>query len=396
MNKVIQAIHQQKLQTKSICAYYYDLNILRTHLTQVMSSLPPTCQMFYAMKANSDPQILKVVSEYVHGFEVASLGEINKARAISADIPIIFGGPGKTDEEIRGAIAQSIKLFHVESIQELQRIQLIAHAMNRVVSILLRVNLGGSLPTATLQMAGRPTQFGIDESELEGAISLAINSQYIKLQGFQFHSISNNLSAIEHLQLIDYYFTKVAIWAKNYNLSIDYINVGGGIGVNYANLEQQFEWSLFTSKLNHLISESKFKNTNIIFECGRFLTASCGFYAVEVLDIKRNHDKNFAIVQGGTQHFRLPVSWNHNHPFAVLPIEQWHYPFERKAVSYDQVTIAGQLCTPKDVFAKNVFVKTIRLGDVILFLYTGAYGWAISHHDFLSHPHPQKFYLEAP
>lgn len=131
MKNVIQAIQQQKLHPEnSVCAYYYDLDILRTHLSQVMSTLPSTCQMFYAMKANSDPRILEVVSKYVHGFEVASLGEIHKARAISANIPLMFGGPGKTDVEIRGAISQNIKFFNVESLQELQRIQLIARTMN--------------------------------------------------------------------------------------------------------------------------------------------------------------------------------------------------------------------------------------------------------------------------
>ena len=397
MKNVIQAIQQQKLHPEnSICAYYYDLDVLRTHLSQVMSTLPSTCQMFYAMKANSDPRILEVVSKYVHGFEVASLGEIHKARAISANIPLMFGGPGKTDVEIRGAIAQNIKFFNVESIQELQRIQLIARAMNRVVSILLRVNIGGSLPSATLQMAGRPTQFGIDELNLEAAITLATSSPYIKLHGFHFHSISNNLDYLQHLQLINYYINKVKNWIEIYKLNIDCINFGGGIGVNYFDLVQQFNWSIFASKLPHLLANTNIENTTFLFECGRFLTAFCGFYAVEVLDIKRNHGKDFVITQGGTQHFRLPVSWNHNHPLTVVPIEQWHYPFERQAVSSTEVTIVGQLCTPKDVFAKNVFVKTIRLGDVILFLYTGAYGWAISHHDFLSHPHPQKFYLEAP
>jgi len=359
-----------------------------------MNSLPANCQMFYAMKANSETQILKVVGEYVHGFEVASIGEIKKARKILTEIPLIFGGPGKTDTEIRGAIALNIKWFHVESIQELRRIELIAANLDRVITILLRVNLSGNFPAATLQMAGRPTQFGISEVDVSTAINVAVSSQHLKLEGFHFHSISNNLDPQTHLQLIEYYFERIKTWSETHGLSVLTLNAGGGIGINYADLNKHFNWSSFSTQLANTLASSNSDRANVLFECGRFITASCGFYAVEVLDIKKNHDRNFIVVSGGTQHFRLPVSWNHNHPFEVVPIETWRYPFERLEILNSEVTIVGQLCTPKDVFAKNVFIKKLRIGDIILFLYTGAYGWSISHHDFLSHPHPDRFYLE--
>jgi diaminopimelate decarboxylase len=395
MNEVVQMIKQKKMdQHDPVCAYYYDLNILREHLDHVVSSLSSPCRMFYAMKANSDKQILKIMKEYVHGFEVASLGEVKKAREIDPEIPVIFGGPGKTDEEIRGAIEHRVTLLHIESLHELQRVEMIAGSMDKTVPILLRVNLRGPLPSATLQMAGKPTQFGIDESQIEEVIKMVLACRHVKLDGFHLHSISNQLNFESHLALIDYYCDKVEGWAKDYGLSISYLNVGGGIGVNYADLNQQFSWNPFTSALAKQLHHRNMEKTTVIFECGRFLAASCGFYAVEVLDIKENHGKNFVIVRGGTQHFRLPVSWQHNHPFTVIPLENWHYPFQRKEIADAKVTIVGQLCTPKDVFATDVHVKNIRIGDVILFQYAGAYGWAISHHDFLSHPHPGLIYLE--
>jgi diaminopimelate decarboxylase len=395
MKDIIQIIRQKKTdQDNPICAYVYDLDKLREHLSHVFRSLPASCQMFYAMKANSDPRILKVISEYVHGFEVASIGEVQKARAVDTDIPILFGGPGKTDEEINGAIQHRVSLIHIESIQELQRVDMIANAADKKVSILLRVNLQGPLPSATLQMAGRPTQFGIDESEIEEVIQMSLASRHVQLQGFHLHSISNQLDYESHLDLIDVYAEKVQEWIQKYALSISYVNVGGGIGVNYENLNQQFEWAQFSSALEERLERQHIDNLEIIFECGRFLVASCGFYAVEVLDIKRNHNKHFVIVRGGTQHFRLPVSWQHNHPFTVVPVEKWNYPFKRKQIENTEISIVGQLCTPKDVFAKDVHVKNISIGDVILFQYAGAYGWEISHHDFLSHPHPEQIYLE--
>lgn len=132
----------------------------------------------------------------------------------------------------------------------------------------------------------------------------------------------------------------------------------------------------------------------VLFECGRYLTASCGYYGGEVLDIKKNHGKNYIIIRGGIHHFRLPDAWQHSHPFQVIPVNQWEYPFPRKELYDSEITVAGQLCTPKDVIAKDAFVSRVRIGDVILFPYAGAYGWEISQHDFLSHPHPEHIYLE--
>lgn len=132
----------------------------------------------------------------------------------------------------------------------------------------------------------------------------------------------------------------------------------------------------------------------ILFECGRYVVSSCGTYAAEVLDVKRNHGKWFAVLRGGSHHFRLPAAWKSSHPFRVVPVEEWPYPFDRPACSQTTVTVAGELCTPNDLLARDVPVRLLRAGDILLFPYAGAYGWTISHHDFLSHPHPEHLYWE--
>jgi len=395
LRKVIEKIEQLKRETNEpICSYLYDIDHLCEHVKWVTSQLPENCHMFYAMKANANERILKAVYPYVQGYEVASIGEVKKARAIHAEVPVIFGGPGKTDEELENAISENVQLLHVESLHELKRLSFIANKWKRNVSILLRVNLRGPFPSATLYMAGKPTQFGIDETNIDEAIEYALTHPNIQLEGFHFHSISNNLDDGRHLELMKIYFQKAKEWAGRHQFPLTTLNVGGGIGVNYHDLEQPFNWERFTANLHELVRQEEMQQVQILFECGRFLTASCGYYAVEVIDIKENHGKTFVIVRGGTQHFRLPVSWQHNHPFHVVSVEEWSYPFERTAVIKQEVTIVGQLCTPKDVFAKDVHVHELRMGDVILFFYTGAYGWSISHHDFLSHPHPKHLFLE--
>ncbi|MEW9502518.1 type III PLP-dependent enzyme [Jeotgalibacillus marinus] len=392
IENTVQSLKMEREQP--FCAYVYDLSKLRSHVNKIMTTLPSTCQLFYAVKANSDETLLKTLAPIVRGFEVASLGEIEKVRAVDKKIPILFGGPGKTKEEIEGAIHHGVSFLHVESIYELQMVNHIASEKETTVSILLRVNLRRSVPNAQLKMAGVPTQFGIDEAEIPIAIALAKSLPNIKIHGFHFHAMSNNVDSKTHADFVNHCFDRAETWEGKFDIDISYINVGGGMGINYKELEHQFNWDDFTKRLKKILDKRNHSNWQVFFECGRYITSSCGYYAVEILDIKKNHGHYFCIIRGGSHHFRLPAAWKQNHPFTIIPIENWSYPFKRPEVNETLITVAGELCTPNDVLAKEVFVSRLRVGDILLFSYAGAYGWSISHHDFLSHPHPEQLYIQ--
>ncbi|MEE6451347.1 type III PLP-dependent enzyme [Gottfriedia acidiceleris] len=385
---------QSQEQDHPFCAYLYDLTKLRNHVNSLMTTLPSSCRLFYAIKANSDEMILKALAPIVNGFEVASLGEIEKVRNINLNIPILFGGPGKTRSEIEMAIEYGVTLLHVESLHEIKLVNYIAKKKNVSVSILLRVNLRHSVPSAKLKMAGVPTQFGIDEIEIDKAISLIEGLPNIELQGFHFHAMSNNTDSKTHVSFVNHCYELTEEWSSKWNLDIKYVNVGGGIGINYLQLDKQFDWEDFTEQLEKLLEKHHDKSWNTLFECGRYITSSCGYYAAEVLDIKKNHGEYFCILRGGSHHLRLPAAWKQSHPFTVIPVEKWPYPFERPEVIDEKITVAGELCTPNDVLAREVIISKLRVGDILLFSYAGAYGWAISHHNFLSHPHPERIYLD--
>jgi len=385
---------QSREQDRPFCAYLYDLTKLRNHVNSLMITLPSSCRLFYAIKANSDEMILKVLAPIVNGFEVASLGEIEKVRNIDRNIPILFGGPGKTRHEIEMALEYGVTLLHVESLHEIKLVNYIAMQKNVSVSILLRVNLRHSVPSAKLKMAGVPTQFGIDETEIDKAITLIEGLPNLKLQGFHFHAMSNNTDSKSHVSFVDHCYGLTKEWSSKWDLDITYVNVGGGIGINYLQLEKQFDWEDFTEQLEKVLEKHNDKNWNTLFECGRYLTSSCGYYAAEVLDIKQNHGEYFCILRGGSHHLRLPAAWKQSHPFTVIPVEKWPYPFERPEIIDEKITVAGELCTPNDVLAREVNISKLRVGDILLFSYAGAYGWAISHHNFLSHPHPERIYVD--
>ncbi|MDA2804212.1 type III PLP-dependent enzyme [Nocardiopsis suaedae] len=376
-----------------VCLFGYDLDALARHAQRVVAPLPERCRMFYAMKANSAAPVLRTLAPVVAGFEVASGGEVAKARAVGPGIPVIFGGPAKTPEEIAEALRQGVTRLHAESVLELHRISRAAVAAGTDAEVLLRVNLAGPFPSATLAMAGRPTQFGIDEADLPDAVAAAVALPGVRLAGFHLHSISNNLSAEAHLDVLRMYRDKAAAWEREFGVRCEVLNVGGGIGVDYVDLDARFDWEGFTRGLADLVETFPDHVREIDFECGRFLTAECGRYAVEVLDVKRNHGTWYALVRGGTHQFRLPASWQHSHPFTVFPVEEWESGLPRPEVSGEPVTVVGELCTPKDVLAREVRVPRVRAGDVLVFSHAGAYGWEISHHDFLSHPHPEQVFL---
>lgn len=272
------------------------------------------------------------MSYYFHGFEVASLGEVEKVRAVNQTIPIIF-------------------------------------------------------------WRTRPTQFGIEEMEIPKVLQLIDRYPSLTLEGFHFHAMSNNLDARKHARFVQYCVEKVKEWEKEFQLKVSYVNAGGGIGINYTETTQQFDWELFADELSKEFNKKGAPYT-VLFELGRYIAASSGYYVTEILDIKQNHGKTFAVVRGGTHHLRLPAAWKMNHPFTVIPVNEWPYPFERPQLEGEAVTIAGELCTPNDILARDIPVKQLRAGDVLLFQYAGAYGWVISHHDFLSHPHPELLFLE--
>lgn len=375
-----------------VCAYIYDLKALAQHAQAMVDVLPENCQLFYAAKANAEAPILATLKPIVHGFEAASGGEL---AWLSQQLPserLIFGGPGKLDSELKQAINAGVELLHVESLYELQRLQNIAASLHTNVNILLRMNISlGDVQTTKLTMGGKATPFGLDESELKAALDLMKYCSNVKLKGFHFHLMSHQLCRENHLKLMALYFDTFQQWQKQYELNVEHLNVGGGIGVNYNDVDDVFDWPLFCHELKSLIKEKAMESTQIRFECGRYISASCGYYCMEVLDIKRNHGENFVIAKGGTHHFRTPAAQNHSHPFSIYKTNKQFT--NAPSLQNNNVTIVGQLCTPKDILAKQQFVDNITIGDYIIFELAGAYAWNISHQNFLMHQKPEFVYI---
>jgi diaminopimelate decarboxylase len=390
-NRVIEAVLKGRHAGRPFCAYVYDLDTVAAQARAMMLSLPPGCRLFYAVKANSQPEVLETLAPIVTGFDIASGGELEKVRAVSSSTRLIFGGPGKTDDEIELGLKAGVDLFAVESVHELSRIDHIADRLGMSAQVLLRVNLHLVAVSGSHQMAGTPTQFGIDESQLAVASQHSRDCQNLVVLGLHLHAVSNNLDAEQHIHFVAECLRFADRTRRTHGLPAAVVDVGGGFGIDYTGAGEHFGWELFIEGLRPLAAANP--DVELLFESGRFIAARCGYYAAEVLDLKRNHGKLFAVVHGGRHHFRYTSDTRSTDAFTVVGIPEWNYPFPRPAVHDVPLTVAGQLCTPTDILTRDAAVTRVRVGDILLFPLAGAYSWDTSCHDFLSHPHPNRIVL---
>ncbi|MFP1735680.1 type III PLP-dependent enzyme [Lonsdalea quercina] len=381
----------QQQESDPLAAFVYDLTALCRHVKTVTAALPPGVELYYAIKANSEKPILDTVAPWVDGFEISSGGEIERVAGCATPRPFVFSGPGKLDSDFDAALQRQVAAVHVESQHEIRRLQRCAQRHGRTQPVFIRINpqLSDGL-TTKLAMAGKPTPFGIDEAELAAAVTAVDDASHLRLQGFHVHAMSHQLQAERHHQLLDFYLSRWPRWKalSRQPETVTHLNVGGGIGVDYLNAEQ-FDWPSLCRFLAQRLAA--LEDAPVVrFEPGRFISAYCGYYVVEVLDAKVSHGKGFLVCRGGTHQFRLPVAQGHDHPVIHLTEE------ERAPTRWQTWTVVGQLCTPKDVLSRDCRLADVRIGDLLVLPMAGAYGYNISHADFLCHPRPPQWFVSAP
>ncbi|MGW0842403.1 type III PLP-dependent enzyme [Streptomyces sp. NPDC002787] len=381
------------LQPTELPAYVYDLAALREHAAHVRGALPERVELYYAAKANPEPEILAALGPYVDGYEVSSGGELAHVAKAVPGRPLAFGGPGKTPDEIRTALEQGVERFHVESEHDLRMLAELARqtAPGTRVGVLLRFNLAvadGSLAGSSLAMGGRPTPFGLDPAQAPRVLRLLTDGTHPHLELLGVHAhLASGLDAPEQLSVA----RSIVDWSTGLGITLSEVNVGGGMAVDYADPESRFDWKAYGEGLDQLSEDHP--DLTLRIEPGRALTAYCGWYATEVLDVKHSHGEEFAVVRGGTHHLRTPATKGHDQPCSVLPVGEWPHPWPRPGAAGEYVSLTGQLCTPKDLLARDVHAPGLRAGDRVAFSLAGAYAWNISHHDFLMHPRPGFHFL---
>ncbi len=372
----------EELTDDELPAYVYDLADLESHAAVIRTALSGTGapEIFYAAKANPDPALLITLAPYVDGVEVASGGELAHVRRVLPDTRLAFGGPGKTDHELALARQLRVERIHVESPHELTRLADAARAADIGVDVLLRVNLAGDRQGVALAMSG---PFGMDPEAIEACHGILRSAPQVRLRGIHAH-LASGLDAQASLRQAGEILTWGRAWLGRAGCTAPEFNLGGGMAVDYADPWHRFDWTTYGQE----IAKMALPGETLRIEPGRAITVYSGWYVTKVLDVKKAHGQWYAVLRGGTHHIRTPATKNHNQPFVVIPQES-----TGPAMSGGPVTLVGQLCTPKDVFARQMPVERIRTGDIVAFSMAGAYAWNISHHDFLMHPKPTFHYV---
>ncbi|WP_035699710.1 hypothetical protein [Glycomyces tenuis] len=363
------------------CAWIYSPERLLARLAALREALAGHT-ILYAMKACANPAILAAATEAADGIECASAGELGRALEAGAS-RLAFSGPAKTGRDFaRAAAAEADLCVHVERLAELDGLAEAGFGG----PVALRVNRGRPLP-GSHRMAGEPTPFGIDAAEVPAAAARAA-ALGLDVVGFHLHAVSNCLDAAAYAAHV----TGALAWARGAaaeaRIDLRYVNVGGGLGADPRG--ETIDLAALAAGLEGLDAGG----VELVFEPGRYLAAPAGWYLAEVVDVKTVAGRAFAVVRGGTHHFRLPAAWGYSHPFTVVPVDHWAHPWPRPRLDDVEVRVCGELCTPRDVLNAGQRVASLAAGDRLLFADAGAYGWEISHDRFLDHQRPLQIVID--
>ncbi len=375
-------------------AYAWDLPGLAARARAVRAAVPAAVEIFYAAKANPDAAILAALAGpngALDGVEVASAGELAHVLAAVPGARVAFGGPGKTAADLAAALAAGVERVHVESVHELRVLASLAGTLGRTADVLLRANPPRGAPAAgTVLSMGGPSPFGLDEAGLGECLTVLADAPHVRLRGLHAH-LASGPGAAGMAALAAGVLDWASAWASRSGVRLAECNLGGGMGVDYADPSSAFDWVTYGAALRRL--GAAHPGVSLRLEPGRALTAYDGYYLTRVVDVKDSHGEAFAVLAGGTHHLRTPAAKSHDQPFVVVPVAHWPWSWARPTVRERPVTLVGQLCTPKDVLARKVPIWQLRGGDTVVFTMAGAYGWNISHRDFLMHPPPNFHHL---
>jgi diaminopimelate decarboxylase len=377
--------------------YVYFREMLRSRVAELKSCLPSPFQVHYAVKANPNPALLRELAGLGVGADVASAGELERARAAGMAPGLIeFSGPGKTEAELSEAIKQGIGSINAEGLSELRSIARISRGLGRKANVGLRINPRQAGTSAGLRMSG-DTQFGMPlELAGEALGFIKQNAESLSFTGIHVHSGSQMLASAVVLENFGAVLDVALEIARLEVLPIGKINFGGGWGIKYFANQSSLDLKRLSEGLKELFADRKYASlahVRRIVEPGRFLVGECGVYVTTVLYRKRGGEREFLIVDGGMhQNYLLAGGMGQvirrNFELDVICRNPTAGP---SGATYN---IAGCLCTPQDLLATGFHTeREVQEGDRVMFFNAGAYGLTASPTGFLSHPPPAEIIL---
>jgi len=389
----IRKIAEGEAFSENPCFYFYDAGDIREKL-EILGRRPKNVKFYYAMKANSNPDIMRLISSSgkADGIEIASVGELEKALEVAPASGIIYTGPGKTPYELRRAAEAGIRLFNMESPVEARRLSQIAQEMGKPsVDALVRINTDFYIDEAITHMAGESTKMGVEEKKLAEALAKIGQNGNINVRGFHVFAASGVLNSESLLEYADYVFGLMKRIEKETGKRPEIVDFGGGFGIDYSGEGTQFRAEDYFQGLDERIRKGGFSDREMILELGRYVVGESGNYVTEILDIKESKGKKHIVAGGGVNHLRLPSASGVNQPVHILPRNRPDIVEDQPEVYDEVVDIGGPLCFTEDKLARDVRIPRARIGDLLVVSQAGAYGKDVSSLELLSHPKPPEY-----
>jgi len=324
----------------------------------------------YAVKANSNVAILRLLAEHGAGFDIVSVGELDRVLAASprAVNRVVFSGVGKTPDEIDKALRAGILQFNVESEEELDLLSRRARKLKTPARFALRVNPDVFAETHPYISTGlREHKFGVDIRRAAAIYKRSAGDRWLEPYGISVH-IGSQIRSADPFGAALERVTKLARQLDRAGIPIRAIDAGGGLGIDYHSAE--FDPAAKVKEYAAALERSLSGFTGrLLLEPGRFIVAQAGALLTRVLHLKRNGSKTFVIVDAAMNDLIRPALYQAHHE--IVPVR----PRPGKARPVD---VVGPVCETGDFFARDRVLKPVQCGDLLALLDAGAYGMAQS------------------
>jgi diaminopimelate decarboxylase len=385
-------LHAESVSAVAIAAQYgtpcyvYSRKAFEQHYLAYKNALQGRDHLVcYAMKANSNLAVLNVLAKLGAGFDIVSIGELERVIAAGGDPKkVVFSGVGKKADEIRRALEVGVHCFNIESEAELDRVNDVAAEMDMQAPISIRVNPDVDAQTHPYISTGlKENKFGVDIDDAPRIYAKANAMSNLNVQGIDCHIGSQLIETAPFMDALDRVLALVDILAEQ-GITIHHLDLGGGLGVTYDD-EVPPTPGEYIAELTARLGDRQLK---LIFEPGRSIAANAGIFLTQVEFLKSNEEKNFAIIDGAMNDLIRPAlysAWQ-----AIVPVVQHsdRNPAETKA--WDLV---GPVCETGDFLGKDRQLN-LQPGDLLAVKSSGAYGFVMAS-NYNSRPRPCEIMVDG-
>ncbi len=376
--------------------YVYSKNQITNNITLLQKAFGkiPNAKILYALKANSNVEVLKHISSLGAGADTVSAGEI--FLALKAGFPadsISLAGVGKTEKDIDFALTRNIGVIIAESKEEIEVISKRAFALKRNARVMLRINPDVDARTHPHISTGlKENKFGVNIDSADAVIKFAAKRKNIQFIGIHSH-IGSQITGVEPFVEAAESIRNFVLKLKKDGIRIRQIDLGGGIGVRYRNaikneflpVEEREDSTIDLAAFAKLVEDKLSQlGCEVAIEPGRFIVAESGILLTRALYKKKSHDKTFVIVDAGMNDMMRHALYSAYHQIVTA---------ELIGENFETVDVVGPVCESTDAFALSRELPVVKRGDLLAILTVGAYGYSLAS-NYNSRPKPAEILVE--